>query len=174
MLAQECLAALETQKVQQSLHFRRRNYYLNETAGFFLRSCDHLPINVYDKSYPPNPLFQVRRHFVREAPFAHQLIDELEAKSQTDVLRWCYTIIEPGVRIKPHFDHAVYHFFVKRAIVELVPSSYVFKVEGEAAPTAVGEVYEFNNNTMHWGANDGVAKRVAVVLDYLPKGWKPW
>jgi hypothetical protein len=140
---------------------RQTTHYLYESNGFILRTSGNLT--------QANKDFKVHFYYKKAFPFTNWLIDYLEKNCNVIFTRWMTSIIEPGRKVLPHIDYTHYLFLTQRFMVELKPTTYEFFVEENKTPNNPGEIFEFNNNTVHRGYNPGPDTRVAIVFDFVKK-----
>lgn len=89
--------------------------------------------------------------------------------------------ILPGESIKPHKDNGGgitgKHWFLGgscRIHVPLVTNPMAVMTSGnESKHLPVGTIYEFHNNLNHYVVNNGDSPRAHLVMDLVPKNYKP-
>lgn len=89
--------------------------------------------------------------------------------------------ILPGESIKPHKDNGggldARHWFLGGACRIHVPLftniNAIMTSGNESKHLPVGTIYEFHNNLDHYVVNNGDSPRVHLVIDLVPKNYKP-
>lgn len=171
LLKKELLSFYESTGYRQFTE-RHTTQYLVETNGFFLRGCGNiLPYNI--DTGEPESTFSVFKRYEADFPYTYSVMSKVALEGDLIFTRWGYSIIEPKAKVLPHLDNTTYLYLGKRCMVELNESDYEFYVEDVQLPCEPGAVFEFNNNTMHYGSNAGSTQRLALIFDWIPNSWRP-
>jgi hypothetical protein len=96
-------------------------------------------------------------------PLVFGLMTEVAGEELGGVL---ITRVPPHGRIPPHKDVAwhVTHYNRKFAVMLASNEQQDFCFEGETMKTVTGEVFEFDNNFLHWVTNESDEPRITLIV----------
>ena len=101
---------------------------------------------------------------------ARAFLESFAVKQDAELGRGKIVRLMPGRRVYPHIDRGEYYRVRDRyhLILQSSAGSYL-KAGDEEVRMREGELWWFDNNTMHEANNDGDAERIHMIFDMLPR-----
>jgi hypothetical protein len=158
----QCLALVDSipdPTTWEASAIEMRNTAISQTRGYVFR---------YQEEDTPNRITPIRDTKARELhpeiePF-YDLVTSLGYGTLLGRARINY--LPPGGEILPHIDRGIYFRMYTRFLIPLMTNEGVFlNVGGVDIHPKMGDVYLFDNQQTHYGANNGLTGRLHLIID---------
>lgn len=101
-------------------------------------------------------------------PELASFLEAFAEKEEARLERAYISILQPHGKVRRHWDHGLYHLFLRRYHLVLQSDGTRVKVDREIVFFSKGELWWFNNLLPHEFSHDSEKERIHVVFDLRP------